>query len=300
MTPHQKGLLLTGFGGLVLSFDIPVLRLADGDIWSVQLVRAGLGLAMALLMSGAIGLWRGRAVVLIPGKTGAAVAVLYGLSAIAFVAAVFNTAAANIVFILSFNTMFAALLSWLFLGERPARATLATMAVMVAAVMLIVGDSVRTGNLFGDLMALAVALLLSIGITITRQSGRDMGFAPMIGGVLPLLLAIAMIVPQESFAGRIGNPWWLFLDGAVLIPISFWCLATGPKYISGPEVAMFYLLETVLAPVWIWLVFKETPTPAALAGGAIITTALAAHSIWQYRREKRRAAAPAAVRSRGR
>jgi drug/metabolite transporter (DMT)-like permease len=123
----------------------------------------------------------------------------------------------------------------------------------------------------------------------------------MIGGVLPLLLAIAMIMPQqESVAGSIGNPWWLFLDGAVLIPISFWCLATGPKYISGPEVAMFYLLETVLAPVWIWLIFGETPTSAALAGGAIITTALAAHSIWQYRREKRRAAAPAAVRSRDR
>ena len=32
MTPHQKGLLLTGFGGLVLSFDIPVLRLANGGV----------------------------------------------------------------------------------------------------------------------------------------------------------------------------------------------------------------------------------------------------------------------------
>ena len=44
------------------------------------------------------------------------------------------------------------------------------------------------------------------------------------------------------------------------MPISFFCLATGPKYLSGPEVAMFYLLETVFAPVWVWLIFSEAPS----------------------------------------
>jgi drug/metabolite transporter (DMT)-like permease len=122
MTPHQKGLLLTGFGGLVLSFDIPVLRLADGDMWSVQFVRYGLGLCVMLLLWTAISLWRRRPVMLLPGRIGILVALLYGCSALAFVGAIFNTAAANVVFILSFNPMFAALLGWLALGERPARA----------------------------------------------------------------------------------------------------------------------------------------------------------------------------------
>jgi hypothetical protein len=70
------------------------------------------------------------------------------------------------------------------------------------------------------------------------------------------------------------QPGWLMLNGLIVIPVAFWCLATGPKYISGPEVAMFYLLETILAPVWMWLIFSEAPTRLGLIGGAIIVTRL--------------------------
>jgi len=288
MTPHQKGLLLTGFGGLVLSFDIPVLRLADGDMWSVQFMRYGLGLCVMVLLWSAISLWRRRPVMLLPGRIGILVALLYGCSALAFVGAIFHTAAANVVFILSFNPMFAALLGWLALGERPARATLLTMAIMIGAVALIVGDGVRTGNYFGDLLALAASFVIASAITLTRKSGRDMGFAPMSGGVLPVTIAVIMLGSGGSAAAHVETPAWLVFNGALLIPVSFWCLATGPKYLSGPEVAMFYLLETVLAPVWVWMLFGEKPTPAALAGGTIIIVALTAHTLWQLRRDRRR------------
>ena len=60
------------------------------------------------------------------------------------------------------------------------------------------------------------------------------------------------------------------------MPLSFFCLAAGPRYISGPEVAMFYLLETVLAPVWMWMIFYETPTRNSLIGGVILIVALVA------------------------
>ncbi|QKV18350.1 DMT family transporter [Oricola thermophila] len=295
MSPHQKGLLLTGIGGFVLTFDIPVLRLAAADIWTVQFVRSGLGIGVALLVWGIAGLWRKRAITFLPGRTGIIVAALYGCSAVLFIGAVFNTAAANVVFILAFNSMFAALLGWLALGERPHRVTLATMAVMMAAVTLIVGDGLRTGNYLGDLMALAAAFLIAIAITITRKSGRDMGFAPMAGGVIPASIAAVMLAAGDAGQLTVEAPWWLILNGAILIPVSFWLLATGPKYISGPEVAMFYLLETVLAPVWIWLIFGETPTAATLTGGAILVTALAAHSAWQFARQRGRQAE--AVRS---
>ena len=75
--------------------------------------------------------------------------------------------------------------------------------------------------------------------------------------------------------------WWIVFNGAVVMPISFFCLANGPKYLSGAEVAMFYLLETVLAPVWVWLIFAEVPSRNALIGGTILIVALIAHSLWQ-------------------
>lgn len=292
MTPHQKGLLLTAFGGMVLTFDIPLLKLADGEQWSVLFVRYACGLAVALIAWGVIGLVRRRPIVFVPGKTGLVVAAIYGCGALGFTTAVFHTTAANLVFILSFNTMFAALLAWIFLGERPARPTLVTMAVMVACVALIVGDGFRSGHTFGNLLALGTSFLLASGLTITRASGRDMGFTPMVGGVLPVAVAVIVLTGTES-TYQVAAPWWLYANGALLIPISFWCLATGPKYITGPEVAMFFLLETVLAPVWVWIIFNEKPTVPALVGGTIIIVALTLHSLWQLRREREERGRPA-------
>ena len=91
---------------------------------------------------------------------------------------------------------------------------------------------------------------------------------------------------------NVEAPWWIILNGAVVTPLAFFCLAAGPRYISGPEVAMFYLLETVLAPVWMWMIFYEVPTRNSLIGGTILVVALVAHSLWQlHEGRKRRAAA---------
>ena len=54
---------------------------------------------------------------------------------------------------------------------------------------------------------------------------------------------------------------------------------------------MFYLLETVLAPVWVWLIFSEAPSRNSLIGGTILIVALVAHSLWQLAEGRRRRAA---------
>ncbi|MEQ1955359.1 DMT family transporter [Mesorhizobium sp. CN2-181] len=285
---HRKGLLLTAIGGLTLSFDVPLVRLASGDQWTVLLLRSSATLAVALLVWLLWRWLRGDAPRLVPGRHGIAVALLYGLSSVAFVAGVFHTSTANLVFILAFAPMFAALLGWLFRGERPSRATLAAMALMVLGVLIIVGDSIGTGNLFGDLMALASALMIASAITITRISGDDMGFTALVAVVVPLALAVVM-TGKTGF--QADAPWWIVFNGAVIMPVAFFCLATGPKYLSGPEVAMFYLLETVLAPIWVWMIFSETPTRNSLIGGAILIAALLAHSLWQLTNSRRRSAA---------
>ena len=276
---HRKGLLITAIGGLVLTIDIPVLRLGGGDIWSVMLVRSGGMALMALLAWLGYRLLTGRRLTLVPGRAGLAVALLYGLSAITFVTAVFNTSTANVVFILAFNTMFAAVLSWIFLGERPKPVTLAAMAAMIVGVMIIVWDGIGLGNTFGDMMALASSLIMSAAITISRAVRRDMGFAPLIANLLPALFALVMVAGQGGLS--IAHPGWIVFNGLIVMPVAFWCLATGPKYISAPEVAMFFLLETVLAPIWVWFLFNETPTTATLVGGTIMIAALVGHSLWQ-------------------
>jgi drug/metabolite transporter (DMT)-like permease len=287
-TNHAKGLLITGIGGLALTIDIPLLKLSGGEAWSVLLMRTGTTFLSALVIWAIWRLITPSAPKLVPGRKGLIVAGLYGLGSIFFITAVYNTTTANLVFILAFNTMFAALLSWIFLGERPRGGTLLAMAAMILGILIIVWDSVGTGNLFGDLMAACAALSLAAAITISRASNDDMGFTALVGVIFPFAVA-AFMVGGTGF--RVDEPWWLLFNGAVIMPLSFFCLAAGPRYITGPEVAMFYLLETVLAPVWMWLIFHETPSRASLTGGIILITALVAHSIWQLAEGRKRRAA---------
>ena len=273
---------------MALTVDIPLIRLADGDPWTILMLRGLTTFVVTLVIWVAWRMLRGNAPTLIPGRAGLAVAGLYSLSSLTFITAVYTTSTANVVFILAFNTMFAAFLSWLFLKERPRPVTLAAMVVMLVGVLVIVGDGMSSGNLFGDVMALVTAFSIASAITITRASGKDMGFTALVAVAAPLLVAAYMV---SDTGLQVAAPWWIIFNGAVITPVAFFCLATGPKYITGPEVAMFYLLETVLAPVWVWMIFSEVPSTASMVGGTILIVTLVLHSLWQLHDGRRRRAA---------
>ena len=286
---HVRGLLLAGTGGLALTADIPFLRLADGETWSVMLTRSVIVVATVVLFVVGTRIAGRKPPQIIPGKAGWVVTALYGLSTITFMIAVFNTTTANLVFILAFNPMFAALLSWMFLGERPRPVTLIAMVLMAGGVLVIVQEGLGAGHFLGDMMSLLSGLGIAAAIVVTRASGKDMGFTPLVGAAAPALLA-AFVVAQQGYS--IEQPLWLLINGMIIIPVSFFGLAAAPKFIPGAEVAMFYLLETVLAPIWVWMIFAEVPSRQSAIGGSILIVTLIAHSIWQLRAGRRRKAVP--------
>ncbi|MDB5555258.1 MAG: putative transrane protein [Rhizobium sp.] len=283
-SPHMKGVMLTFCGGLALSFDIPVVRLADGDIWSILFMRSILTVGVALVAIWVIRMISGKAPTLVPGFPGVVVSILYATSTIFFMLSVFNTTSANVAFILAFNPMFGALLSWIFLREKPRRATFVAMAAMTIGVLIIVSSGLESGHVWGDLSAAASALAIAGALTYSRASRQDFGFTPMVAAILPAIIGGLVMMKGDGY--QINDPFWIILNGIVITPFAFWALAIGPKYLSAAETGMFYLLETVLAPVWVWLIFSEEPPVPTLIGGAIILVALVWHSTHTMRREE--------------
>jgi drug/metabolite transporter (DMT)-like permease len=283
ISAHTKGVIITFLGGLALSFDIPILRLADGNVWSILFMRSILTVVVALAALLAFRLIKGHVPRLVPGWSGIIVACLYAASTVFFMLSVFNTTSANVAFILAFNPMFGALLSWIFLGERPRRATFIAMAAMTVGVLIIVANGLESGHIWGDLSAAASALSIAGALTYSRASRQDFGFTPIVAAILPAIIGGLMVVKVGYV---VNDPIWITFNGLLLTPFAFWALAIGPKYLSAAETGMFYLLETVLAPVWVWLVFSEEPPVATLIGGAIILVALIWHSTHSMRREE--------------
>ncbi len=88
---------------------------------------------------------------------------------------------------------------------------------------------------------------------------------------------------QSYSTAQIG---YLFLNGAIILPVAIGLLSIGPRYLPAAEVSMFTVLEVILAPLLVWFVLGENPGSKSLIGGAIIVSAIFLHALWRLRKEQ--------------
>ena len=282
---YATGMTLVSFGGLVLSVDIPLIRLSDSGFYTVILVRGLLSSVAAALIwwvAKRLGRTTGS---LIAGRLGLLVTGLYALATLLFLVAVYETKAANVVFILALNPMFAALLSWAIAGEKPSRPTLIAIPTTLLGVLLIIGAGLEAGHWLGDLAALATAFLIALALTLARRSRKDMRYASAIAAIVPAIVALPFVAAGAGLESEaIG---WLVVNGALVMPLALICLAAGPMFVPSPMVSMGYLIETVLAPIWMWMIFAERPSSLSLVGGTVIVATLTAHAVAELAARRR-------------
>ncbi len=282
----RKGLVITTLGGLLFTLDLPLLRLAQSDKWTLVFAR-GMFLFLAITVA-----WylvrkkNGGGTPYIAGAAGLAVVATNTVANISYIGAIVETSAANVVFITALIPVFTAILSRLFIGERVHPFTWTATAFSLVGVAIIVWDGIGGGKLVGDLLALVSAMCTGAAFTIVRASGKNVATSLAIGSLVSALIAI-MFFPTAPAAllsgGSFGLPslFWVALNGLVFIPLASTLLANGPRFLPSADVSMFFLLETVLTPIWIWLIFSEVPTGSVLLGGSIVILTLMAHSFWR-------------------
>lgn len=282
----KYGLLITTIGGLLFTFDLPLLRLAEADKWAMVVAR-GLLLFTSITASWLlVRFFRGGAAPFIAGKAGLAVIATNTIANISFIGASVETNIANVVFILALVPVLTAIFSRLFLGEKVHIYTWIASVLAFAGVFIIIQDGLQTDKFFGDVLALICACCTAAAFTIIRGSGKNVATSLGLGSLVSALVALVFLPTDLStlFATAHFNmpSWfWLALNGLFVIPLSSTLIANGPRYLPSVDVSMFFLLETVLTPVWIWMLFGEVPSTAVLWGGVIIILTLLAHSIWR-------------------
>lgn len=275
---HRRGLLLTAIGAVLFTFDVPLIRLAASDKWTLMFAR-GLLLFLAMTVLWLIFQrgWRGG-VTYISGTAGIIAAVSSTLANLMFLAAVTETTAANLVFIIALNPVVCALLAWMVLRERVPWQTWIAIVLALTGVGIIVWNGLTVGTFRGDLLAFGVATCMAITLTAARWSGKNIMTSLAIGALVSACISAFWAEPAALPAASWG---WLALNALLIVPVAMALLALGPRYLPAPEVAMFFLLELILTPFWMWLAFGELPTPQAFFGGAIIFATLLGHSLWR-------------------
>ncbi len=206
----------------------------------------------------------------------------FSITNITFVVSIQNTNVANTLVMIATAPMLSAILSAIFLKEPPDRKTLISIIITFLSIIYIFFDSLKVGNFYGDILGFITALGLAVG-AVTIRSGKSKNLVPaaVIGKLLVAIFAIMFI---ENFTLIEKDIIIVPLMCILCVAIPFVLVTIAPRFIPAAEVNLFFLLETIIGPIWVWLIIKEQPSIETLQGGIVIITTIAIHSFLKLKK----------------
>ena len=147
----------------------------------------------------------------------------------------------------------------------------------MSGITIMVGDSISTGSLFGNLVALAIPINFAILVMIIRKNTNlDMVPAIFYSGVFSLIYGFFL---TESFVFTKHDIFMGFLLGVPQLALGFICITIGSRTTVAATVGLLMLMETLCGPLWVWLFLNEIPPISVFIGGSVIISAIILNSI---------------------
>jgi drug/metabolite transporter (DMT)-like permease len=200
----------------------------------------------------------------------------FSLTNITFVVSIQNTNVANTLVMIATAPMISAILGAIFLKEPPDKKTWISIIITFLAIIYIFFDSLKLGNFYGDILGFITAVGLAVGaVTVRSAKSKNLVPAAVVGKLIVATFALFFI---ESFILIDKDLYIIPLMCIMCVAIPFVLVTIAPRFIPAAEVNLFFLLETIIGPIWVWLIIKEQPSIETLYGGAIIIGTIAVHS----------------------
>jgi drug/metabolite transporter (DMT)-like permease len=284
---HARGVAMVAGAAAVWSTGGLIVRHVEADAWTIVFWR-GVFASVTLLLYMAVrdgrnilALFRGL------GWGGLGVAVCFGSASTSFVIALQHTSVATILFLQSAAPLIAGVLAWLWLGERMTWVKASAMLLALVGVGITVSDQEASG----DLLGIALSLLIMIAFAVATVLVRRFSHVRMTPATCLSSLWLFVI------GGTLGSPasvdgtelTLLFLFGACQLGIGFILFTTGARLIPAGETILLSLLESILAPIWVWVwpTLQEYPGDRALIGGALVIAAVIWNTVAEMGQAKR-------------
>ncbi len=267
------GYILLLFGGFCLSWGGFIVRsFQEADVWQILFLRSFFFIiALILFLSFT---YKNKVIKVIKdsGAPGILGGFVMSFSFVAFIVAMNNTTVANVVFIISTQTMFLAIFGFFYLKEKVSLIGSSSIFLAMSGILIMVGDSISTGSLFGNLVALVIPINFAIYVMIIRKnSNLDMVPAMLYSGIFSLIYGAIL---SNSFEFTSHDLFMGFLLGVPQLALGFICITIGSRTTASATVGLLMLMETLCGPLWVWLFLNEIPPISVFLGGAVIISAI--------------------------
>jgi len=276
LSNQHKGSLLAFVAVMLITPDSIFIRLSNIETWGMLFYRGAIPFVVVLI--GLIFFYKKnlfKALVGI-GYPGIFYVISFSICNITFIISIQNTNVANTLVMIAMAPMLSAILGSIFLKEVPDQKTWIAIIITLISVTYIFHDSMEMGNFYGDLFGLITAFGLACNAVIARYAkNRDLVPSAVIGKLCVAVFAFFFV---DSFS-LVGTDLIIVpLMCVMCVAIPFVLVTIAPRFIPAEEVNLFFLLETIIGPFWVWMVIKEQPSLETIQGGSIIILTIAIHS----------------------
>ena len=291
LTDKQKGINLSIFGILLITTDSLFIRLINIPSWELLFYRGLIPFFCFLVFL--LFYYKKNLLhyLFITGLSGLFYAILIALGNMTFVISIQNTNVANTLIMLALTPIATAILSSVFLNEHPSKKMWLTIISCFFVVLFIFYDSYQGNQLYGDIFGLLTAILVGGSAVVVRYS-KKVNFLPTVltAKILMMLIAIFFLFMQSNSYSLTLNSliidvrefYWILAMGIFLF-MHITCITLAPRYIPAYEVEIYFVLETILGPIWVWLVIYEQPTIKTIIGGMLIILIIISHTLSEIR-----------------
>ena len=266
---RSYGVTLVALAGVLWSTGGLFVRALEAlDLWTMLAWRS-LFAALALAV---VVLFRHRARTLTalrrmgwPGLVAIPIALV---SMTSFVVSVTLTTVANVMIVYATVPFIAAGIGFLWNGERPNRRVLLASGVAFLGIAIMAGASASFDDVLGNAVALLMTVTFATQLVMARRY-PTLEMAPVNGAGAALCAVLffpfaSTVIPDPQQLGI------LVAFGIATTAGAYVLFLVGGRYIPSGEAGLIGMLDVVLAPLWVWLLFAEQPGTAALIGGAVV------------------------------
>jgi drug/metabolite transporter (DMT)-like permease len=282
LTDQQKGSLLAFVAVMFITPDSLFIRLASIDTWSLVFYRGMIPFVTVFIGMLLIYKLNFFSMLFNSGYHGIIYILTFSVTNITFVVSIQNTNVANTLVMIAMAPMLSAILGAIFLKEPPDKKTWIAIAITFFAAVYIFYDSLQLGNIFGDILGLITALGLAVGaVTIRSAKKKNLVPAAVVGKMFVAIFAIFFV---ESYVLAEKDLIIVPLMCLMCVAVPFVLVTIAPRFIPAEEVNLFFLLETIIGPLWVWMIIKEQPSIETIQGGLVIIITIAIHSFLKLKK----------------
>ena len=276
LTDQQKGSLLAFVAVMFITPDSLFIRLSNVDTWGLVFYRGIIPFFTVFLGMLIIYKLNFFKILISSGYHGLIYVCTFSVTNITFVVSIQNTNVANTLVMIATAPMLSAILGAIFLKEPPDRKTWISIIITFLAILYIFFDSLKLGNFYGDILGFVTAIGLAVGaVTIRSAKSKNLVPAAVIGKLFVATFSLFFI---ESFLLVEKDLIIVPLMCILCVAIPFVLVTIAPRFIPAAEVNLFFLLETIIGPIWVWMIINEQPSIETLQGGLVIITTIGIHS----------------------